>query len=277
MPFSAILSAVGLALALVVAHVAASDQVAFDAHAYWLARGYDLAENQPDAFVYSPPILMAFRAVATVLSWPAFLQVWSVAIAIGVWALAGPLTILVLFTPAVASEITLGNIHIFLALIAVAGFRWPGLWAFALLTKVTPGVGLLWFVVRREWRSLGIALGVTAAIALPTVLAAPNLWAGWVRELVASSGATASSFGVPLSVRFATAAVMVCVGAQRTWRWTVPLASMVALPILWDVHGLSMLLGVLWVANRATLPAWPARSLKRMGTTAVAAALALRT
>ena len=41
----------------------------------------------------------------------------------------------------------------------VLGFRWPFTWAFVLLTKVTPGVGLLWFAVRREWRSLAIALG----------------------------------------------------------------------------------------------------------------------
>ena len=35
-------------------------------------------------------------------------------------------------------------------------------WAFVLLTKVTPGIGLLWFAIRRRWRDLAIALGVTA-------------------------------------------------------------------------------------------------------------------
>ena len=40
------------------------------------------------------------------------------------------------------SEISLGNIHIFLALVTVFGLRWPWLWSFVLLTKVTPGVGL---------------------------------------------------------------------------------------------------------------------------------------
>ena len=44
------------------------------------------------------------------------------------------------------------------------GFRYPWTWGFVLLTKVTPGIGLLWFAVRREWRALAIALGVTGVI-----------------------------------------------------------------------------------------------------------------
>ena len=48
---------------------------------------------------------------------------------------------------------TVGNIHLLLGAVIVAGFRWPWLWALPLLTKVTPGVGLLWFALRREWRT----------------------------------------------------------------------------------------------------------------------------
>ena len=112
-----------------------------------------------------------------------FAYVYSIAIALGIWVLAGPFTLLVIFTPQVATEISLGNIHIFLAVVTVFGLRWPWLWAFVLLTKVTPGVGLVWFAVRREWRSLWIALGVTAAIALPTGLLYPQLWADLIRVL----------------------------------------------------------------------------------------------
>ena len=50
-------------------------------------------------------------------------------------------------------ELAGGNISLLLAVAIVVGFRWPAAWAFVLLTKVTPGIGLLWFVVRREWRS----------------------------------------------------------------------------------------------------------------------------
>ena len=62
----------------------------------------------------------------------------------------------------------------------VLGMRWPAAWAFILLTKISPGVGLLWFAVRREWRNLAIALGVTSAIAAVSFVLAPNLWSDFL-------------------------------------------------------------------------------------------------
>ena len=44
-------------------------------------------------------------------------------------------------------ELSGGNIRL-LGVAAVIGFRRPP-WSFVILTKVTPGIGLLWFVVRR--------------------------------------------------------------------------------------------------------------------------------
>ena len=76
--------------------------------------------------------------------------------------------------PFVAVELTGGNIHLLLAAAIVAEFRWPAAWSFVLLTKVTPGIGLLWFAVRREWRPLMIALGATAAIAGLTFIIVPG-------------------------------------------------------------------------------------------------------
>ena len=114
----------------------------YDAHAYWLSDGYSRASQETDAFSYSPPILLLFQAIRAVMPWEVFAYVYSIAIALGIWVLAGPFTLLVLFTPQVATEISLGNIHIFLALVTVFGLRWPWLWSFVLLTKVTPGVGL---------------------------------------------------------------------------------------------------------------------------------------
>lgn len=247
------LSLVGLILVLFVGHVAASDRFAFDAHAFWLAQGYGQLANTPDAFLYSPPVLLAFRALHA-LPWPIFLELYTAAIALGVWVLAGPLTLFLVFTPQVASEITLANIHVFLALVAVFGLRWPALWAFALLTKVTPGVGVLWFVFRGEWRKLAIAFGVTAAVAVPTMLLAPELWAGWIGVL---GGGSSSGDGGALVLRLPIAVALVWIGARRDWPWLVPIASTLALPILWSVHGLSMLLGVVWWARRGSLPAIP--------------------
>jgi hypothetical protein len=58
-------------------------------------------------------------------------------------------------------ELAGGNIEILIAVAIVVGFRWPAAWSFVLLTKVTPGVGLLWFAVRREWNQLATALVAT--------------------------------------------------------------------------------------------------------------------
>ncbi len=73
--------------------------------------------------------------------------------------LAGPFLAFVLFLIPVQSELNVANIQIFLALAVVAGFRWPSTWALLVLTKATPGLGLLWFAIRREWRALAIAAG----------------------------------------------------------------------------------------------------------------------
>jgi hypothetical protein len=241
----------GLVLAIDVAHIAASDEFAFDARAYYLATGYDLPVGGTNAFLYSPPVLLAFRFISSVIPWPIFLEIYSLAIGVGAWALAGPVTPFVILTPQVASEITLGNIHIFLALVAVAGFRWPGLWSFALLTKVTPGlVGLLWFAFRGEWRSVAWLLGATAAIAVPTMILAPDLWIAWIERLIASSGSSTFSLAVPLILRLPLAIALTYVGARRNQRWVVPIAALLALPVIWDVHSLSMLLGVVWFARR---------------------------
>ena len=87
----------------------------------------------------------------------------------------------ILAFPPVALELYHGNIHLWIAAAIALGFRYPWTWGFVLLTKVTPGVGLLWFAVRREWRALGIALGVTGAIVAVSLL------------LAASCGSTGSS------------------------------------------------------------------------------------
>jgi hypothetical protein len=243
------LSLIGLIVAILVAIYYASDGFVYDAHAYWLSDGYGRASQETDAFSYSPPILFLFQAIRAVMPWELFAYVYSISIALGIWVLAGPFTLFVLFTPHVATEISLGNIHIFLALVTVFGLRWPWLWSFVLLTKVTPGVGLVWFVVRREWRSLWIALGVTALIALPTVVLYPQLWADWIR-VVTEAGPGAGSL---LALRVGLGAAIVGVGAWRNWPWLVPIGSMLALPILWSLHGLSMLVAVLWYVRKLPL------------------------
>ncbi len=90
--------------------------------------------------------------------------------------------------PPVALSLYHGNIDLFIAAAVALGFRYPWTWGFVLLTKVTPGVGLLWFAVRREWRSLLIALGVTGTIVAVSVAVNPQLWQEWFAFLARRAG-----------------------------------------------------------------------------------------
>ncbi|MBI3750681.1 MAG: DUF2029 domain-containing protein [Chloroflexi bacterium] len=127
-----------------------------DAYAYWSidqAHPYDLPVGSIGAFNYPPPMVRLFAPLALV-SWPVFLWFWlAIQVATVIW-LGWRRSLLVLAFPPVAIELYYGNINLLLAAAVALGFRYPATWAFVLLTKVTPGVGLLWFAVRREWRAL---------------------------------------------------------------------------------------------------------------------------
>jgi hypothetical protein len=141
-----------------------------------------------------------------------------------------------------------GNIHILLAAAIVLGFRYAGTWAWVLLTKVTPGIGVLWFGVRREWRSLAIALGVTGGLVAVSLLLTPDLWFRWFAVLTGSVDVTRPSvLEIPVLPRLAVAAVLVAVAASRRWYALVPVAATLALPAIW-VNSLAMLVAVvpLW-------------------------------
>ncbi len=139
--------------------------VGFDAFAYWNVNGadpYQTGVGGLGAFNYTPPIARLFDPFGA-LAWPTFLWLW-LALLIGnvIWLGGrGHRIIWLLAFPPVALELYESNIHLWIAAAIALGFRYPWTWGFVLLTKVTPGVGLLWFAVRREWRALGIALGVT--------------------------------------------------------------------------------------------------------------------
>jgi hypothetical protein len=119
----------------------------------------------------------------------------------------------------------------------VAGFRWPGAWAFLFLTKVTPGVGVLWFAFRREWRSFSIAIGFTMLLVLVSFIVQPRLWFQWGDALMAMSRLPQSDLVPPLLVRLPIAVGIVAFGAVTDRRWLVPIACFLAVPNPWLVTG----------------------------------------
>jgi hypothetical protein len=234
------LTAAGLLFAGYLAFVGAPRQatVGFDAFAYWsvaINDPYRIPHGVIGAFVYSPVVARLF-APASLLPWPTFFWLWSAGLlATALW-LGGRRWLWVLAFPPVVVELYHGNVHLLIAAAIALGFRYPAAWAFVLLTKVTPGVGLVWFAVRREWRNLAIALGVTAALVALSLVVDLPLWRGWLeRDLLVSlrQPPDQPQIAVPLLLRLPLAVVLVAWGAVTDRRWTVPLAATLALPVMW--------------------------------------------
>lgn len=220
-----------------------------DVHAYWAfspGHPYGADLGYQDAFLYSPVIallVLPFHALPFVLVRLLLMVVDVVCL----FYLAGSWAFAVLALPPVFADVGTGNIHILLATAIAIGFRYPATWSMVVLTKVSPGVGLLWFALRREWRSLATAVGVTGGLALGTLLLVPAWWPAWFGVLESSTKVTVTApvlLNEPLVLRVAAAAVIVAWGARGDRPWTVPLAAMIALPEVW-VIGASVLLGAL--------------------------------
>jgi len=200
--------------------------------------------NAVGAYPYSPAFAQLIWPLNQ-LPWPLFVATWTGLLLAAVFLLTGPeLAIVGLIVGAM--EIAGGNVSLLLTVAIVAGFRWPATWALVLLTKITPGIGLLWFAFRREWRSLSIALAATAGIVAVSVVIAPGLWRDWIDLLMANAGkgGTWAAIPVPLWVRLPAGMLLIAWGAPRNQRWVVPIGAMLALPALW-YGSLVMVLGVI--------------------------------
>ena len=223
-------------------------QTGQEAFCYWiatLAAPYARSDwTQPVAYVYSPAFLQLVSPL-TRLPWLEFMGIWTSILLLAVRVLTGP-RLFAIGVLLAAIELVGGNISLLLAVAMVVGFRWPAAWALVLLTKVTPGIGLLWFVVRGEWRSLGIALGATALVVGASAVLMPGAWLEWLDLLVRLAGrdGTWAAVPIPFLVRLPFAVAVVVWGARTNRRWTVPVAGMLALPALW-YGGLTMLLAVI--------------------------------
>lgn len=207
-----------------------------DARAYWAAlrsMPYQLDAGDYAAYLYSPVFLQLLAPLLS-MPWHVFMAIWTLAALLTLLALTGPV-LFVFALPIAFFEIWGGNIHLLLALAIVLGFRWPWTWSFVLLTKITPGIGLLWFVARREWRSLAIALGATGAIVAVSWLVQPGLWQLWFELLLREAGGTGSGghIPVPLVVRLPIAALLAVYAGRTDRKWLMPVVVLLAMPILW--------------------------------------------
>jgi len=220
-----------------------------DGIAYWTNRlpdpYVDAAYGNEAGFYYAPAIAQVL-APLTLLSWPAFHALLVVANLGALYWMLGRWAVVALAFPPVLIELYSANVNLLIAAAIVAGFRYPGTWALPLLTKVAPGIGLLWFAARRDWRRLGIALATTGLIVAVSFALAPDLWFEWVAILTGNAGMALPTLAlpVPLVLRLPVALAVILWGALTDRRWTVPVAVTLAMPILWPAQ-LSILLAAI--------------------------------
>jgi hypothetical protein len=211
----------------------------FDLWAYWSTRfGLDYAAARPGqsgAYIYSPAFAHLISPL-TALPLTLFTAVWTILVAATLYWLAGWRSFLIgLFIPVVMS-IAIGQTDLFMAAAIVIGFRYPAVWVLPIVTKLTPGVGLLWFAVRREWRSLLIALGATGAIALASIAIDPHAWLGWLGMLGRMEFPAAGDgvyLPIPVWVRLPIAALLIAWGARTNRYWVLPIGVCLSLPTVW--------------------------------------------
>jgi hypothetical protein len=224
-----------------------------DAHGYWYSTqpGVDLYGRQwnvdADAFVYSPVAALALKAL-TWMPWQIFYGLWS-ALLIGtlVWLICPAWALVALLIPGFAGyEVMIGNISLlFAATFVIALSGRASAWAFPLFTKVTPAVGVLWHVLRREWSALAELVVVSLLLVALSLVLLPSAWSGWFEVLWKQGPPLPDALVViPLAVRLPVAVGIVIVAAQKDWRWLVPVACWAAQPNFSLLPGAVMLLAI---------------------------------
>ena len=208
--------------------------VGADSHAYWAAaRWPETWYTQPpahwDAYLYSPAFAQLLWPLGF-LPWPVFQGVWFAAQAAVLAWLLKPLGWRrgLTLAPLFVAELLLGNVYLFLAAALVLAVRGrPGALVLPLLTKVTPAVVGLWFVVRGDWRAVRSAAVALAVVVGVSVALDPQAWPRWFEFLASHSGTGGPWF----IVRFVVATALVVVAARTGRAWLLAPALLLACPV----------------------------------------------
>ena len=197
----------------------------FDAIMYWrgfLDEPYWLGAGQ---YVYPPPMTQLIEPFRWI-GWPVFIVGWTTLIWASLGYVAGRFAPLVLLAAVIQNPSTvagaeaafIGNVTLPMAAAIVAGMKHPALWAVPLLTKITPGVGVIWFAFRGEWRRFGIAVGATVAIAIGSFVLLPSSWSQFAALAVDNANLRTNGgmviVGPPLWTRLVAAVLLIAWGAR---------------------------------------------------------------
>jgi len=214
-----------------------------DGYTFWSGQSYGGTVGSAGSYLYSPAFTQLFSPLR-LLPWDAFWSVWVALHLIALRWLAGPFVApLILITP-LAGDITVGNIHLFMAVAIVVGLRYSPAWAFLLLTKVTPGIGVLWFAIRREYKAFVLAAAATLALIIVS-LALGGDWRGWLTVLEGGNGA--QTF---LPLRLALGLGLLWYAAARNLPMFVAVVCWLAVPVPW-IDSLCLLLAAYRIGSDA--------------------------
>jgi hypothetical protein len=228
---------------------------------HWLSSGSD--------YVYAP----IFREVLFPLihiRWNLFYDLWTAfQLCLLIWMIGPALTVVALYFPwpsdpatgsAVLSAIHNGNPQILAAAaIVVALTRFPVAWTLILLSKTTAGVGILYYLFKRQWRPLAAVILVTLAICVISFVHRPAWMIQWFQLLIDAALRTTSDSALgreqfvplPMPVRALIGVGVVYLAARNDKLWLVPVGCFLALP---DIHlgGFAVLTAVpaVWLRTR---------------------------
>lgn len=221
---------------------------AIDAYAYWQVNGvapYAVPAGAQDSFHYSPAVAQLFSLFGG-LPFVVFLGAWT-ALLIGLILWLVPPRWWWLAVVLAAEELKVGNVHLIIAAATVLAFtRSAAFWSVPLLLKVTPAIGVLWPLFRRDWRALTAAGAATAAIVFVSLPFGPGLWPEWIAYITEASGRDLGGPQIMISlwVRVAVASAVVAYAARTDRVWLVPIAVMLSLPSLWYLSGFVILYAI---------------------------------
>jgi len=206
---------------------------AVDALCYWLTDPANPYNREQFQFAYSP-VVAQLMAPLFDLPFAAFAFLLRVIEVVSLIFLTGPLAGALIFTTPVASEVNAANINLLIAVVMVLGFRWPALWAIPLLTKPSMGIGLVWFLFRKEWRKAAIPVVVAGAFALGSFVFDQHVWFAWLQFLRSGTAQDGGwPYPYPIWARLPISLALVIWGARTNRPWTVAVASALALPRLY--------------------------------------------
>jgi hypothetical protein len=202
-----------------------------------------------EGYLFYPPPVAQVSTLLQPFGWQLFIIVLTIGIFASIWFCARDWSLALIAVgvpyylgvgpdmPATfLSYALLGNLQWVLAALTVAAFEHPSAYPLLVLTKGSTGIGLLWLVVRREWKAALIGVGMTVAVVTVSFLWAPHLWfdfVGFAIRNASMANPPMPMFPVPFGIRVTVSVLLLVWGALTDRRWVVPIASGFAIPALW--------------------------------------------